>query len=54
MIKLNFDLGKNNHLNDSFNKNKEFPKIRSENKYIKQFKQNFSLDEKKVLFTKNL
>ena len=52
--KIKFDLGKNNHLNDSFNKNKEFPRIRSENKYIKQFKQNFSLDEKKVLFTKNL
>ena len=50
--KIKFDLGKNNHLNDSFNKNKEFEMKRNENKFIKEFKQNFSLDEKKTLFTK--
>ena len=44
--KIKFDLGKNNHLNDA-----TFMK-RNENKYIKEFKQNFSLNEKKALFTK--
>ena len=50
--KIGFDLGKNNHLNSNFNKNKEFEMKRNENKFIKEFKQNFSLDEKKTLFTK--
>lgn len=44
--KIKFDLGKNNHL-DTFIKSK-----RNENKYIKEFKQNFSLNEKNALFTK--
>ena len=44
--KIKFDLGKNNHLNTSIN-----PFKRNENKYIKEFKQNFSLNEKKPLFS---
>ena len=44
--KIKFDLGKNNHLN-SFNLIKK-----NENKFIKEFKRNFSLNVKKDLFTK--
>ena len=49
---IKFDLGKNNHLNNSFNKKDELPINRNENEYIKLFKQNFSLNEKKPLFEK--
>ena len=45
--KIKFDLGKNNQINSTFN-----PMSRKENKYIKEFRENFSLNEKKSLFTK--
>lgn len=45
--KIKFDMGKDNQLNSTFN-----PFTRNENKYIKEFRKNFSLNEKKALFTK--
>ena len=45
--KIKFDLGKNNQINSTFNL-----MSRKENKYIKEFRENFSLNEKKSLFTK--
>ena len=45
--KIKFDLGKNNQINSTFNL-----MSRKENKYIKDFRENFSLNEKKSLFTK--
>ena len=50
--KINFDLGKDNHLNNTFIKPNKYPMNRNENTFIKVFKQNFSLDEKKKLFPK--
>ena len=49
---IKFDLGKNNHLNNSFNEKDKLPINKNENKYIRLFKQNFSLNEKKPLFEK--
>ena len=45
--KIKFDLGKNNEINSTFNH-----MSRKENKYITDFKRNFSLNEKRSLFTK--
>ena len=50
--KINFDLGKDNHLNNTFIKPNKYPMNRNENIFINVFKQNFSLDEKKNLFPK--
>lgn len=50
--KIKFDFGKNNTINNTFNRKDEFPINKNENKYIQQFKENFSLSEKKPLFTK--
>ena len=45
--KIKFDLGKNNQLNSTINQ-----MSRKENKYIKEFRENFSLNDKKSLFIK--
>ena len=50
--KIKFDFGKDNHLNNTFNKINNYPINRNEKKFISIFKKNFSLDEKKILFPK--
>ena len=47
--KIKFDLGRNNHLINS-NKRKEYSLEKKENTFIKKFRDNFSLDEKKPIF----
>ena len=45
--KIKFDMSKNNYLNSTFNKRPNFGLKRTENKYIKDYRRNFSLKEKK-------
>ena len=50
--KIKFDLSKNNHLNSTFNKKANYGVKRNENKYIREFRSNFSINEKKKIFEK--
>lgn len=42
-------MSKNNYLNSTFNKKPNFGVKRTENKYIKDYRRNFSLKEKKSI-----
>ena len=48
--KIKFDLSKNNHLNSTFNKKANYGVKRNENKYIREFRSKFSINEKKKNF----
>ena len=50
--KIKFDFSKNNHLNSTFNKKANYGVKRNENKYIREFRSNFSINEKKKIFEK--
>ena len=45
--KIKLDFGKNNLLNENWNKKSNFNLNKKENEYIKTFKQTFSVKEKK-------